>query len=86
MCHENIDAVHMLYPYEIHLTHFVAGNNIAVDLLHHCKETKKAVEAVQRRLLLDFPGVQLQKGKIYVAHTHNFGQEHKLLKQFTSML
>ena len=48
----------------INLTHLVAGKNVAIDLSHHRKETKEAVEAVEGRLLVNLPGVELQNVKI----------------------
>ena len=48
----------------MNLTHLVAGQNVAIDLSHHRKETKEAVEAVEGRLLVNLPGVELQNVKI----------------------
>ena len=46
------------------VAHLVAGKHVAIDLFHHCEETKEAVETVEGRLLVDLPGVELQKAKL----------------------
>ena len=43
----------------MNLTHLVARQNVAIDLSHHREETKEAVEAVEGRLLVNLPDVEL---------------------------
>ena len=59
------------------LTHLAArnfpGNIVAIDLDWHCKDIKEAMKAVEGRLLVNLPGVELQKVKV---HGIYFSPEH----------